>query len=54
MREFRNWFEAYDYCREADCPVTVRVTTGKEDQTVKLFPSGTCKVITDHLTPPPA
>jgi len=31
-----NWSQAFDYCREGDCPVVVIVN----DEVWKLFPSG--------------
>ena len=36
---FETWPEAYDYCREVNCPVVVIVG----DERAKIFPSGACR-----------
>jgi len=38
---FDTWQEAYDYCREADHPVKVRVGL----ETAKIYPSGSWKTL---------
>ena len=43
--QFDNWEDAFDYCRENDCPTIVHVVTDSEDIVVKLFPSGATKTI---------
>ena len=45
---FDSWCEAFDYCREANHPIVVRVTNRVCDETAKVYPSGTCRTITMH------
>jgi len=46
--EFQTMQQAFDYCREADRPVIVRIA----GQLCKLFPSGKSRTVSGaHLTP---
>ncbi len=45
VKQFDTWETAYDYCREANHPVIVRVVNDVEDETAKIFPSGGCKTL---------
>ncbi len=40
-KQFDTWEEAFNYCREADHPVVVRV----DGETAKIYPSGAWKPI---------
>lgn len=46
---FDTWQEAFNYCREGNAPVVVRV----EGETAKIFPSGHCKTLQVSTDEPP-
>lgn len=49
MKTFDDFSEAFDYCREADKPVTVIVQDEKyEPGEYKLYPSGTAKMLCSY------
>jgi hypothetical protein len=41
IREFADWSDAFDYCREVNKPIFARVS----GQVQKLFPSGHAKQV---------
>ena len=45
VKQFNTWEEAFDYCRERNCPVIIKV----DGETAKIFPSGAAKTL-DYKT----
>ena len=45
IRDFFNWAEAFDFCREVDKPVTVMILEDNKEIVYKLFPSGRAEFI---------
>ena len=43
--QFNDWYEAFDCCRERNKPVIATVDDGNKIETCKVYPSGTCKLI---------